>query len=212
MSETDSFIQEVTEEVRQDQMLKFWKKWGPYVIGGIAVVVGGAAYWSWSEAQVKAAAETRGGTFIAADPEVLDHQLALPEKIDGPANLLAELAAAGALAGDGQSDAAAEKYAAIAADPAVPMEYSDLAALQHARLTGGSDSISKLGDLAADGRPYRLLALELRGARHLVAGDADAAHSDWRAIVTDPAATPALRQRAVAALTSTGGSVADPAG
>ena len=43
MSETDSFIQEVTEEVRQDQMLRYWKKYGAYVIGGVALIVAGAA-------------------------------------------------------------------------------------------------------------------------------------------------------------------------
>ena len=30
MSDTDSFIQEVTEEVRQDRMFALWKKWAAY--------------------------------------------------------------------------------------------------------------------------------------------------------------------------------------
>ena len=43
MSESDSFIQEVTEEVRQDRMFALWKKWGPYVLAAIVIAVGGAA-------------------------------------------------------------------------------------------------------------------------------------------------------------------------
>lgn len=205
MSETDSFIQEVTEEVRQDRMLALWKKWGPYVIGGIIVIVGGAAYWSYSESQTRLAAESRGGTFIVADPEVLEQQQALPERVDGPAVLLAEFAAAGAEAEAGQTDAAIARYVAIAADEANPAEYRDLAVLQQARLAGGSEGVGLLGPLVETGRPFRLLALELRGALHLGAGNADAAHADWREVLGDPFATPGLRQRAQAAILATGG-------
>jgi hypothetical protein len=34
VSETDSFIQEVTEEVRHDRMFRLWKKYGPYAVAG----------------------------------------------------------------------------------------------------------------------------------------------------------------------------------
>ena len=68
MSETDSFIQEVTEEVRQDQMLRYWKKYGAYVIGGVALIVAGAAAWNWSIAQEQAKAEQRGALLLSADP------------------------------------------------------------------------------------------------------------------------------------------------
>ena len=56
MSETDSFIQEVTEEVRQDRMLAYWKKWGPFILGGVVLVVGAAAAWSWWQSQKQAQA------------------------------------------------------------------------------------------------------------------------------------------------------------
>ncbi|MEO1531786.1 MAG: hypothetical protein AAFU72_06445, partial [Pseudomonadota bacterium] len=54
MSDTDSFIREVTEEVRQDRMLRYWKAYGPYIIGGILLVVAiaaGLAYWDALEEQ-----------------------------------------------------------------------------------------------------------------------------------------------------------------
>lgn len=207
MSETDSFIQEVNEEVRQAQMLALWKKWGPLVIGGIALIVAAAAYWSWSQAQERAAAEALGGTFIAADPEVVDDQVALPGKIDGPARVLAELAAAGAEARDGQKDAAAARYRALADATETDVEYADLAILQWARLVGGSEAIAALEPLMAEDRPYRVLALELRGTLHMAAGDAAAAHADWRAVMEDPMATQGARQRAAASLAATGGEI-----
>ena len=212
MSETDSFIQEVTEEVRQDQMLALWKKWGPFIIGGIALIVGVAAYWSWSQSQTRAAAEARGGTFIAADPLEVDSQLALPDLVDGPAVLLAELAAAGALANDGRDEDAAAAYKAVADRADTPPEYRDLAALQYARLVGGSEGIAALEPLMGDDRPFRVLALELRGTLHLGLGDLSAAHADWQAVMADPVATPGARQRAAAALAATGGEIVEQSG
>ncbi|MEM0989336.1 MAG: hypothetical protein AAGK00_10680 [Pseudomonadota bacterium] len=208
MSDTDSFIQEVSEEVRQDRMYALWKKWGPLVIGGIAVVVGGAAFWSWQKAQDRAAAEVRGGTFIAADPAEINQMTALPERVDGPAQLIAQLAAAAALAEEGQAEEALAAYQAVVARPDLAPEYADLAALQVARLTvatGDAEGARQgLAVLVEANRPYRLLALELRAALAMAAGDVEAAQADLRVLVADPAATPGQRQRALAMLEITG--------
>lgn len=216
MSETDSFIQEVTEEVRQDQMLRYWKKYGALVLGGVALIVGGAAYWNWQEAQDRAAAEQVGGAFVAADPDVPEQLLALPDQIAGPAQVIAELTAASALATEKDYAAAAARYEAIAARDGLTPEYRDLAALQALRMRaseGQTDgAIAALETLAADGAPYRLLAIEFRAALRLLAGETDAAHEDLRLIMGDPGATPDLVQRAVAALRASGGEAADPAG
>jgi hypothetical protein len=216
LSETDSFIQEVTEEVRQDRMFALWKKWGPYVLGGVALIVGAAAYWNWTITQKEADAKVRGGTFLAADAENLEHQLALPEKIDGPAKLIAELTAAGALLDAGNHAEAITRYGAIATQPGLPVEYADLAALQAARAkaaageTGGL--VEALDALAGADRPYRLLAMELRAAVRISAGEVAIGHADLLAIMADPEATVGLRRRAEAVLTATGGNVADPSG
>lgn len=207
--ETDSFIQEVTEEVRQDRMFALWKKWGPFVIGAIILIVAGAAYWSWTDAQTRAAAEARGGTFLAADPDTSADQVALPGQVDGPAQIVAEFAAAGALAADRQVDQALTAYRAIAARPDLALEYADLALLRAAQLAA---DVEALAPLAQADRPYRLLALELRAALLLEAGDVEAAHADLRAIILDPLATPGSRGRAQAVLQATGGDVADAAG
>lgn len=213
MSESDSFIQEVSEEVRQDQMFALWKKWGPYAIGGVALVVGATAWWSWQQAEQQAAAEQRGGTFIAANPAEPDQQIALAEKIDGPAQLIGELAAAGAEAADGRVDAARTRYLAIAAREGLPREYADLARLQAVRAGALADNAdlgaltTELVPLTEGEAPYRLLAIELRAALAIRAGDIEAAHADLRAILDDAEATDGLRLRASEMLTTTGGEV-----
>ena len=215
MSETDSFIREVTEEVRQERMLTYWKKWGPYIIGGVLVIVGAAAGWSWMQAQKKAEAEARGAVFIAADPEQSEQLIALPGQIEGPAKLIADLSAASAMAAEGRNEEAAEAYRAIAGQTGIEPVYGHLAALQALRLdaaAGKTDgAIEAIGALTGAKAPYRLLAMELRAALHLRAGETDAGHTDLHAILDDPTATADLRRRAIAILTATGGSAPDPA-
>ena len=215
MSETDSFIQEVTEEVRQDRMLAYWKKWGPFILGGVVLVVGAAAAWSWWQSQKQAQAEARGAIFIAADPEETADLLALPDRVDGSAKLIADLAAAGGLAADGKHEEAAQAYRAVAGQADAGRAYTDLASLQALRMdaaAGKTDGlIEALAPLAGEDAPYRLLAMELRAALQIKAGETEAAYADLNAILADPATTTDLRRRAIAILTATGGSAPDPA-
>lgn len=211
MSETDSFIQEVTEEVRQDQMLAYWKRYGPFVIGGIILIVGAAAAWNWMEAQERAAAEERGGIFLSTDQAAPETRFDLPERVDGRARMVAELTAAAALAGAGETEDAAALYAGIAAQDELPREYRDLAVLQGARIAAQDDPAAARGALQPliDGAgPYRLMAMELAATLDLAGGSMDAAHRTLNAIIADPLATGSLRQRAGALLAATGGQAA----
>ena len=208
MSETDSFIQEVTEEVRQDQMLRYWKKYGPFVIGGVVLIIVAAAGWNWMMAQEQAAAEARGAAFLSADPADPAQMEALVSEVEGPGRLIAELSAADALAIGGNVDDAVARYTAIAGREAIDPVYRDLAILQQVRIAASSDpsvSAAPLDALIEQDGPYRLLALELRGALRIASGDMAAGHADLNAVIRDPEATGNLRQRAGALLTSTGG-------
>jgi hypothetical protein len=117
------------------------------------------------------------------------------------------LAAAKAQAGE--AEAAAELYRKAASVPGLDRAYSDLAKLQVVRVSVATmdpgEAVAALEPLAADGAPYRLLALELRAAIRLNAGETEAAHDDLRAIVDDPAVTRELLQRASVMLLSSGG-------
>lgn len=211
MSETDSFIQEVTEEVRQDRMFALWKKYGPYVIGAVVVVVGAAAAWSWKQDQDRKTAEARGALLISADRNKVEEATALPGEVDGPGKLVAELTAAIALAEAGRTDEAGKIYAEIAARTGVPPEYTDLATLQAIRLEADGIDPGPALDRIADGAgPYRLLAKEMRAARAAAAGELAAAHKELNEIIADPTATQGMQQRAVALLLATGGEVTLP--
>jgi hypothetical protein len=211
LSETDSFIQEVTEEVRQDRMFALWKKWGPYVLAALVLVVGAAALWSWNRAQEEAEAEARGAVLLAADAD----PQAAADQLEPPARIVADFAAAAALGRSGDTAAAAERYRQIAARDDLAGHYRQLALLQAVRLEASSAepsaALAELGPLI-ESSPYSLLARELAAALHLRAGDREAAHAELQAILADPRATANLRLRAQELLTASGGELPAQAG
>ena len=120
MSDSDSFINEVSEEVRRDRMFALWRKYGPYVIGAIVLIVAAAGVKAYLDAQETAAAREAGAALLEASEGDLEAQkaalTALAENADHDgARLLAELRAASAMAASGDAGAAAEAYDRIAA-------------------------------------------------------------------------------------------------
>lgn len=209
MSDSDSFIREVSEEVRRDRMFRLWKKYGPYAIAAIVAVIAGTAAWNWWQHQQREQARQLGGAFLNAELANPEQQQQLVERADGPAETLARLRLAAATAESGDREEAARLYREVAGTEGLAPVYADLARLQAIRLALPSmdpaQAISELEPLAAEGAPYRLLALELRAAARLNAGETDAAHADLRAILDSPDATRESIERAAALLVASGG-------
>ncbi len=211
MSETDSFIQEVSEEVRRDRMFRLWKKYGPYAVAGVVAVVAVSAGLNWMKhRQIQQARET-GGAFLAADIASVEDQEILIGSVEGPAAVIARLRLAAAKADAGDVQAAAALYREVAGEAGLDPTYADLARLQAVRVgvaaMDPAEAVAELDPLTAEGAPYRVLALELRATVRLNAGDVEAAHADLNAIIGDPQATRESSERAVALLLSSGGEV-----
>ncbi|HET7409974.1 MAG TPA: hypothetical protein VFJ13_07220 [Paracoccaceae bacterium] len=216
MSESDSFIQEVTEEVRQDRMFALWKKWGPYILAVIVLAVGGAALWTWMEARERARAEQVGGILLGAEPASVEEQQTAVAVLEPPARIVAEFAAAAALADAGDTAGAAEAYRALAARGDLAQHYRDLAVLQALRIEATTaDPAAALADLAPlmePGAPYAPLARELAAVLHMRAGDIEAARAELEAILADARTTQALRLRARELMNVVGAPETDGAG
>ena len=65
MSDTDSFIDEVTEEVRRDRMFFMLKRYGWIAVLAILAIVGGASWREYSKAQDRSAAQALGDGILA---------------------------------------------------------------------------------------------------------------------------------------------------
>ncbi len=217
MSESDSFISEVTEEVRRERLYRTLRRYAWVLIAAILLIVGGAAWHAWSTSRDQARAEAAGDALRAAlaveDPAARAEALAALQV--GSAAPVARIAEAGALLEAGQRDAAAEALAAVAADGATPEPLRSLAALQRVMALGmdlaSSERIATLEGLAAEGAPYRLLALEQRALALIETGDAAGARADLEEIAAAPTAPEGLRGRAQQLLVALDGPQPDDA-
>ncbi len=66
MSDTDSFIEEVTEEVKRDKLFAIFRKYGWIAVLGVIVLVGGASYNEYAKSKARVTAEAAGDAISAA--------------------------------------------------------------------------------------------------------------------------------------------------
>ena len=66
MSDTDSFIEEVSEEMRRDRLYGYMRRYGWIAVLAILSLVGGAAWNEYSKSQARAKAQSAGNAILAA--------------------------------------------------------------------------------------------------------------------------------------------------
>lgn len=213
MSDTDSFIDEVTEEVRRDRLFGTLKRYG--WIGGLAVVliVGGASLREYNKAQELAASQKLGDDMIAAlssddDQQRADALSKISAQTPGGAAVLAMLQA-GALADAGQQDEAVARLQAVALDAELPLIYRHIASFKALGMQQDSLSIAErrlqFEALAQPGAPLALLATEQMALLDIEAGDPDAAIDRLKTIIQDAGVTADLKERATQVMVALGG-------
>lgn len=219
MSESDSFISEVSEEVRRERLYGYLRRYGWLILLVLVVIIGGAAFNEWRKARDAGRAEAAGdalrAAMLVADPA--DRAAALATVVtQGDGSTVARLAQAGALRVAGQSAEAAAVLSGIAEDGSVPELYRSLAALQRIMLLGSSldadERDATLVRLSADDAPFRLLALEQHALLHFEESNNAAVLEDLGVILADPDATEAMRARARQLIAAAGGSLSPEGG
>lgn len=213
MSDTDSFIEEVTEEVRKDQLYGYFRKYGWIAGVVIALVVGGAAYSEWSKSKSEAAAQARGDAIAAAlEMDVAADQIAALDAINadvGTATALLDIQKAAILVEDDQKDAALALLDAVSSSETLSMVYRDMARFK-ALILRGKDMdqaarMQALDALATPGNAFRFLALEQIAVAKLDADDVDGATGQLTQLLNESNLPNGIRQRASQLLVSLGG-------
>ena len=216
MSESDSFIHEVSEEVRRDKLFAFFRKWAWLFVLIVVGIVGGTIYNEYSKSQKAAEMQAAGEALLTAQDESTAAAFAPLAEGDAPAALLGKFNQAAALAAEGQVPAAATILDGIALDPTTPRIYQDLALLKLVMSNGANMDQQELLDiidrLSQPNSPFQLLAIEQRAIAQLRVGDRDAALADLALIMAAPDATQGLRNRAQELTIALGGELAAPAG
>ena len=212
MSNTDSFIDEVTEEVRRDRLFGLFRKYG--WIGGVVVlaIVGGAAWNEWSKARTETRAQTFGDAVIdALDTGTPEERQAAFAAIaaDGEQVALLQLILASDLSADRAATLAALDK--VSADASLRPVYRDLAVLRRVLLAGAeqplADRRTALQAIAVPGRPYRVLAEEQLAYLLVEEARTDDAILAMTALMLDQEASEALRARLAQMVTVLGGTL-----
>ena len=212
MHNNDSFIDEVTEEVRRDKLFGLMRRYGWIGIALVALIVGGAAFREWQKVSKENASEAFGDAILGA--MAIDDPAARLKALDavsatGARKAVVEMfAAAEALAAKDKASALAQ-LGAITADQSLPEAFRQLADLKSVILAGealpAGERDARLAALAAPGAPFRILALEQQAYVLVAADRKDEAIKAFEAILQDAGLTQGLKARASQMIVTLGG-------
>ena len=209
MSESESFIDEVSDEVRKDRLYKVFKKYGWVLALVVLAIVGGTAYSEWNKSKQETAARLSGDLMQAAVAAGNADALNELTNSGAPVAVVALFERANLLVNAGDTAGALAALRAVTTNLEVPVFYADLAWLKIVMLDGANmaeDERNGAYDrLTAPSAPFRLLALEQRAMQYVRDGDINAAKSELAAILVDPNITPGLRSRAQQLMVALGG-------
>lgn len=205
MSETDSFIDEVNEEVARDRLFGYMRRYGWIAALAVVVLVGGTAYNEYRKSQNAAAAQAQGEVILAAlAVEDAGERAELLAAADGVA---AAFLAAAADQEAGDHTGAAAKLDAIIADADVADRLRELARLKRAMVQDdlpAADREAMLLALAAPGADYAAIAGELLALHKLGNGDQAGALAQLQMMIQDAEIQPGQQQRLIELIVAMG--------
>lgn len=214
---SDGFIREVDEAVRQERWMEVWKQYSPYIIGAaLAVVVGTAAgvgWQSYQESQRAANAKALAdATALLAEDRPADAAAAfkaLADQAGGGVAVVATLRAAEAEKQAGNGEAKLALLDGLASNGDVGALYQRLAALIAQQETfGDTDAeavIAELERAATPDNPWRASLIELKAIAQMKAGQIEQARATLETLVDHEDTPVNLQRRAGELLNALGG-------
>ncbi|WP_298842668.1 hypothetical protein [uncultured Roseobacter sp.] len=213
MSNTDSFIDEVNDEVRSDRFYASLRRYGWIGIVAVILIVGGAAWNEYNKAQERAKSEALGDGLLAAlaieeGPARAEALTAVPAESPA-AGAVAEMMAAAEQHNAGQTGLAVEALDRVATNGDIDPIYRQIAAFKSLTLQVDrvpADTLRpQFEALAAPGQPLSLLAQEQLALLDIREGNTSEAIDRYQAVLQDAAVTADLQQRALQVIVSLGG-------
>lgn len=207
-NQDDSFIREVNDELRSEQMRAIWTRFGRILIGiAILIVLGTAGkvgydYWH------KMSSSASGDEFLAAlnlardnkADEALAALADLEKEGYGSYPVLARLRGASIKANEGDTEAAIATFSEVGKDSSVPAALRDAAKLRAAYLlvdTGTYEQVSAEAEaLSTPQHALRHSAREVLGLSAFKAGDKAKAKEWFDQIISDGESPRNLANRA----------------
>ena len=201
MSNNESFMQEVSEEVRKDRFYRILKKWGWVGIALIVALVGGASFNEWNKESKINSARNLGDRVLAAiaSKDVIDLKEIEIKNVSQDIfikNLMSAI-----LFSDDKLDASKKALEEIGGIPGITKTYKDLNAfklglllLKSGNLTG-EERFGVFEALVEPGSPFRSLAKEQQALILIEQGKIELAIKTLVEITDDSETTDTLRRR-----------------
>jgi hypothetical protein len=200
-------FREIDEELRRDNLLKLWQRFGRYVIAAVVLallIAGGIVAWRNHQLTLRQAQSVRYEAGLALlrqgkDAEAAKIFSSVGDESGGYGELAVfEGADLAAKAGDRKT--AIADYDKLAASSSTDPQLRDAATLLSV-MNGFADSdpkvvIDRLKPLTDSGNPWRATALELTAAAQLKSGDKTGALGIYKKLADDLAAPEGVRARA----------------
>ena len=205
----EAFLREVDDELRRDQALHVWRRYGVALIAAVVVALAAfGAYLFWQHRQEQAAGregeqlQTAYDALAANDTKSASDTLAtLTQSKREGYRVLAIFTQADVLLQKNYLKGAAAKFATVAQDASVAQPFRDLALIR--QTSAEFDALKpevvaeRMRPLAVAGNPWLGSAGELMAAAYLQQGRRDLAGQVFARIAADTQVPASLRQRAV---------------
>jgi len=216
---SDGFIREVDEAVRQERWMAVWSQYGNYIIAAtLAVIVGTAAGVGWQNYQgSQRAAEGKAFADAAAllgeerSAEAAVAFRALADQAGGGVAVAARLQAAEAEKQAGNREAKLAVLDDLASGGETGALYQRLASLLAKQESFGdvdADSlISELDQAATPDNPWRASLIELKAIAQMKAGRTEEARGTLEGLLADEGTPTNLQRRASELLNALGGPI-----
>jgi hypothetical protein len=205
----EAFLREVDDELRRDQAMQLWRRWGRIAIGAIIIgLIALAAWLFWrnhqheaqgveGEQMAQSIQKLETGDVAGATPGLTT----LSQSKNNGYRASAQLALAAATLGKGDTAGAAKHYAAIAADTSLDQPFRDIATIRQTAAEYDTlppaKVIDRLRPLAVPGNPFFGSAGEMSGIAYMRLNQPKVAGTMFAAMAGDPGVPESMRSRAV---------------
>jgi hypothetical protein len=206
----ETFLKEVDDELRREQITNFFTRYGWWIIGGVVAILAGVGGYLWWSSRQAAARETAGESMVAvvsqlnggtrgaaaAKPQI---DALAGSSIEGyRASALFARAATQAQAGDNRG--AIATFRGIEGDQSLDQVYRDAAMIRRTQLEYDglqpTEVIRRLDPIASGDGSWAGAAGEMVGAAHLKMNRPDLAGPVFVRVARDVNAPETMRQRA----------------
>jgi hypothetical protein len=205
----EAFLREVDEELRKDQALHVWKRYGLWIIAAIVAALLGFAGFLYWQSHSEGRRGEEGEQFKAAFKALSENKVqeaeaplkALAASSSDGFNAMARFTQADVLLQKNDLKGAAAVLGGIAADSGLPQEFRDLALIRQTSAEYDNlkpeQVVERLKGLAVEGGAWFGSAGELVASAYLRQGKRGDAGKLYGEIAKDESVPRSIRQRAV---------------